>query len=161
MKENIISRFGMLILGFGLGAASIKMFQKKKDEASPISSVRFEVGFNIFSNWLKIKNEGRTLEKYFEDNEIGTVAIYGVGALGERLFEELKNTEIKVMYAIDRIADSKRIEGLKIVGADDELEDVDAIIVTPVQDFYLIEEKLEQKTDSDILSLEDIVNYCM
>jgi len=158
IKISIIGNLSFLIV---IGTLAAKYFKKKDIEKAVISPNRFEVGFHILSNWLKLKNEGKTLDSYFKDNEISTVAIYGVGALGERVFEELKSLDIKVLFAIDRIADSKNIEGLKIIGVDDKFEEVDVVIVTPVQDFYQIEEKLEQKTDADIISLEDIVNYCI
>lgn len=150
------------VSGFALGAAAMKYYGMKKDkQETNISAYRFEVGFHIFNNWMKLRHDGKTLEGYFKDNQISTVAIYGIGALGERLYEELMACNINVVYAIDRIASTKSIEGLKIVGADEELGLVDAIIVTPVQDFYAIEEKLEYKTDADIISLEDIVEYCL
>lgn len=152
--------------GATLGALAMKLGMKyfgnkRPNQETNISAYRFEIGFHLFNNWMKLKNDGKTLEAYFKDNEISTVAIYGMGALGERLYEDLKACNINVMYAIDRIAGSKNIEGLKIIGAEDELKQVDAIIVTPVQDFYAIEEALEQKTDADIISLEDIVEYCL
>ncbi len=159
--EKVIKYLASFITGAVIGAGAMGLHQKKvKEPDKGTSPYRFEVGFHLFNKWIKIKNEGRTLEAYFHDNEIATVAIYGVGALGERLFEDLRKIDIEVKYAIDRIADTKYIEGLKIVGIEDELKDVDVIIVTPVQDYYAIEELLEHKTDVDIVSLEDIIDYC-
>ena len=159
-KKSAVSLILGMGLGIGLDRLGMKYWLKKKTSDTVISPNRFEIGFNVFGKWLKLKNEGKTLATYFSDNEITTVAIYGMGALGERLFEELRNSEVKVAYAIDRIADSKHIEGLKIIGVEDEFNEVDAIIVTPIQDFIAIEEKLEQSTDADIISLEDVVDYC-
>ena len=165
MLDNKKSKIGALIIGAGLGVGINTIIKKycgkNKMEESVVSANRFEVGFHIFNRWMMLKNEGKTLRPFFEDNEISTVAIYGMGALGERLLEELEKLDIKVVYAIDRIANSKAVEGLKIVGAEDLLEEADAIIVTPVQDFYAIEQKLELRTDADIISLEDIVDYCV
>ena len=158
-KKIVISLFFGVGLGMGLNRVIMKYCGRKKVEDTVISPNRFEVGFNLFNKWIKLKNEGKTLTPYFLDNEISTIAIYGMGALGERLFEELRSSAVRVVYAIDRNADSKHIEGLKIVGAEDELGDVDAIIVTPVQDYDAIEEKLNQRTDADIISLEDILDY--
>jgi|GEM_PF-676148 Predicted dinucleotide-utilizing enzyme len=161
-KAGLLLLWSGLLLGMGIWIC--KVFIKKDklntENDSIVSPKRFEVGFQILNNWIKIKNAGRDLKTYFIDNEISTVAIYGMGALGERLYEELSNTEIKVVYAIDRMAEKKGFEGLRIVSADDVLEDVDVIIVTPVQDYDNIEKMLEMKTDANIISLEDIVNYC-
>ena len=59
------------------------------------------------------------------------------------------------------MAEEKRIQGLKLYGADaDFYPDVDAIIVTPVQDYWNIVEALKNKTKVPILSLEDVIEYC-
>lgn len=136
-----------------------EMKQSKQNQimASP---ARFEAGFHLLNNWLKLKNEGKTLATFFHDNDFSVIAIYGMGALGERLYEELSGTEIKVAYAIDRLADKKSRNGLRIIPMEEELERTDVIIVTPIQDFEVIERQLELRTEIDIISLEDVVNYC-
>jgi len=158
--KKLLKNMIVFIFGAGAGVAATKIIKKKRIEDTVVSTNRFETGFNLFNKWLKLKNEGKTLIQYFTDNEIKTVAIYGMGAIGERLFQELSIIGIKVIYAIDRIANSKNIEGLKIIGLEDEYQEVDLIVVTPIQDFYDIEEMLEVKTDADIVSLEDVIDYC-
>ena len=150
----------MIILAVISATAIWKCYVNKKSEVKSVKVDRFEIGFHMFNNWLKIKNQGRSLKSYFEDNDLKNIAIYGMGGLGERLFEELKALDINVIYAIDKMAGEKHIEGLRTIGIEDELTDVDAIIVTPVQDFYSIENILEEKIESEIISLEDIINYC-
>lgn len=122
---------------------------------------RFEAGFHILNQWLAIKQKGKNLASFFEDNDIGNAAIYGMGALGERLLCDLRQLQIPVLYGIDKMAEEKRIQGLKLYGADtDFYPDVDAIIVTPVQDYWNIVEALKNKTKVPILSLEDVIEYC-
>lgn len=152
-----------LVTGIGLvlHKVIIQGNKAKKGDLYIISPKRFEIGFQLMSKWLRLKNEGISLKEYFTDNEILTVAIYGMGELGERLYEELCNNKINVSYAIDRIAEKKSIYGLKIVKPDEFLEEVDAIIVTPVQDYTSIEETLEKKTTAQIVSLEDVIYYCI
>ena len=158
--KNKLSKIFAIILAVISATAIWKCYLNKRNDITSVGVDRFEIGYHIFNNWLKIKNQGKSLKAYFEDNELKSVAIYGMGGLGERLFEDLKTLDINVVYAIDRMAGVKHIEGLHIIGIEDELKDVDAIIVTPVQDFYSIERILEEKTDSEIISLEDIINYC-
>ncbi len=121
----------------------------------------FELGFHIFDKWMKLKYEGKSLQKYFDDNCIETVAIYGLGALGSRLYEDLQALDVSVGYAIDRNADNINIEGLKVYTLEQQLPETDAIIITPVQFFCDIECDLDGKTDADIISLEDVVEYCV
>lgn len=120
-----------------------------------------ELGFKILNNWLKLKHQSKTLQKYFDDNYIKTVAIYGMGELGKRLFEDLKSLNVEVTYAIDINAENIDIDGLEIFTLDNTLPKVDVIIITPVHLFYEIEDNLLKKGIKDVISLEDLVVYCL
>ena len=76
--------------------------------------------------------------------------------LGERLYDELRDSEVEVKYIIDKNADAIYAD-IDVLTPEDELEEVDAIVVTAIHYFDEIEEMLEQKVDCPILSLEDIV----
>lgn len=160
--RNIMKIILNLAIGIIIGATTVKIFLKKatiKQQAS-VPSI-YEDGFQIFNDWMKLKFEGKTLQKFFDDNRMKKVAIYGFGALGQRLYEDLKQLDVEITYVIDRNADNIRIDGLKVVTLDGELDIVDAIIVTPIQFFYDIEKDLESKMSTDIISIEDVVSYCM
>ncbi len=123
--------------------------------------IGFQIGFQILNQWLCLKQHGKTLIPFFKDNFIQCIAIYGMGALGERFYEEMYNSGITIAYAIDRIAALKRKSGLKIYSPDeDPFPAVDAIVVTPVRDYWKIVESLGEKINVPILSLRDIVDYC-
>ena len=127
-----------------------------------VTGKRFEIGFQILNRWLFLSQNGKTLIPFFHNNFIKNIAIYGMGVLGERLYDELKNSDIVVKYGIDRIAKSKNISGIKIYDIDEKyFHNIDVIVVTPVQDYWAIVELLEQRTEAVILSLDDIVEYCM
>ena len=130
-------------------------------EQPKVTGKRFETGFHIFNQWLGLRQRGKRLFPYFEDNLIGRAAIYGMGALGERLYEELKGGSVSVVYAVDRAAGKKNIPGLKIYGLEEEnLPEADVMIVTPVQDYWAVVAMMETKTKAAIVSLADIVEYC-
>lgn len=138
------------------------MKRQKKEIHPVVSEKRFEIGFHLFDQWLCMRQKGKMLLSFFEDNLIESAAIYGMGALGERLYDELRDSGVIVRYAVDRIAASKNIPGLKIYGSDvNALPDVDVVVVTPVQDYPEIVKLLEMKTDAAIISLKDIIDYCM
>ena len=75
---------------------------------------------------------------------------------GEALMNELKDSSVTVVYGIDQNADSIYMD-VDIVSMNDELEEVDAIVVTAITFFDEIEEKLLEKVDYPIISLEDIL----
>lgn len=136
--------------------------KKQREKVQPvISGERFEIGFQILNRWFCLRQNGGSITSFFKDNLIQRVAIYGMGALGERLYDELKDDGITVAYGIDRIAASKNISGLRIYGSDEiAFPETEMIVVTPVQDYWAIVKGLEEKTDAVIMSLGDILDYC-
>ncbi len=138
------------------------MKEKKRIVQPAVSQRRFEVGFGILNQWLHLRQNGKSLLVFFEDNLIESAAIYGMGALGDRLYEELRDGPVTIPYAIDRNAAVITRHDLKIIHPDQEsFPEADVIVVTPVQDYWQMVRLLERKTDAAILSLEDIVEYCM
>lgn len=116
---------------------------------------KFKKYYNILNQWLYNKNQGIEISEYFIKKGYNNIAIYGMGELGSRLYEELKGSLINITYAIDKVAYSKYSE-IKIVEASQDLDEVDVIVVTPIFDYESIKETLEEKTDNTIISLEDI-----
>ena len=117
---------------------------------------KMQIFYKIFDCWLQMRQEGRTLAEYFTKNNYKTVAIYGMKELGERLLDELKDSDISVLYAIDNNADQIDVN-VDIVTPNDELKPVDVIVVTAVYYFDVISYTLSEKVDYPIVSLEDIV----
>ena len=122
----------------------------------------FPWGFRILDGWLQVKNRGGSLAPYFADNAFRSIAIYGMGAIGRRLFEELGAQGVEVAYAIDRNAPHIRVGGLEVKAPSDRLPAVDAVVVTPIA-FSEIEKMLYEKMgeETNVVSIEDIVDYCL
>lgn len=110
----------------------------------------------MFNQWLILKQEGKTIEKYFAENGFRRIAVYGMSYAGERLIDDLKGTEVEVAYGIDRNAD-RIFSEVEIVNVEDTLQPVDAVVVTAIYNFDEIEEKLSELMDCPIISLEDII----
>lgn len=118
--------------------------------------------FKMMSNFLRLKREGKDLSKYFEDNYIKNVAIYGWNEFGQEIYKELlKLKNIKVLYAIDKNAKNMNEEKLEIFTLRDSLEQVDIVIVTPLQYYNEIEKDLYEKGINNVVSIADIVRYCV
>lgn len=135
----------------------------RKKNVTENPTKKFELGFRVLSKWLAIKQKNKSLEEFFLDNNISKIGIYGYGKLGERLFEELKGTSVEVVYILDKVLAGKCVENIAICNIETEFKwfDADVIVVTPVQEYWSILQKLSQKTTIPILSLEDVVNYCI
>ncbi len=118
--------------------------------------VKFRGYFFILSKWLENEIAGRRIEEYFRINKYTDIAIYGVGHLGKRLNESLKRcTEIKNIYFIDK--NVRKYDGKKVYGPGQGLPDVQIIVVTTTQLFDEIKYLLKQKSDAQIVSIEELV----
>lgn len=159
MKKGVVSILSMLVgvtTGTVTGAVGVgKIMGKRIDEKEQMSDKHLALML-LLNQWLITKQEGKSIVDFFHRESIKSIAIYGMSYVGERLYDELKDTDIEVKYAIDKNADVIYAD-IDIVTPDDELKLVDAIIVTPVFYFESISEILEQKTKIPILSLEDIL----
>ncbi len=147
-----------LVLAAGVIAGAVGMMKIKNKDLDRVSKKvnKFRSYYNVLNQWMMLKNNGVPLKQYFEDNGYQSLAIYGMGEIGNRLYEELKDTDIKVEYAIDQSAGSA-FAALTVYGLEDELQPVDVIVVTAVFAFDEIEDELCGKTDIPVISLEEIV----
>lgn len=155
MKKGMIATLSALtgaIVGIaGTGKICIMNTNKVQN-----TSEKYLELFLLMNQWVKVKQEGKSIVDYLFHKGYKTISIYGISYAGETLFEEIKNSSIQIAYAIDQNADNICSE-IKVLCPNDTLPLVDAIIVTPVYYFENIKEKLESKTSADILSLEDIL----
>ena len=155
MKKGIVGMVGGMV-GVIAGAVAVGKVTGGTIDEKKKKIDKFKSYYNMLNQWLLIKQKGGSLDKYFKENGYHKIAIYGMGEMGERLYDELKNTEVKVEYAIDQAAESVYSE-LKVIGKEEDFAPVDAIIVTAVFAFDEIEEELREKVNCPILSLEDVV----
>lgn len=147
----VSTMFGAMVGAIGIEFFNLKIVSKKDEKVN-----KFKDYYNLLNRWLIVKHEGKSLEQYFIDNGYKTIAIYGMGELGNRLYEELKNTNITIKYAIDKEAGSTYSE-LEIINIEDELEKVDVVIVSAIFAYEKIEKELQQLIDYPIISLEDVI----
>lgn len=107
--------------------------------------------------WLEIKQKGFSIGRYLKKESIHTVAIYGMASLGYRLYDELKEENIKVKYVMDR--GNKEIgEIIWCVDPEQELPEVDAVIVTVLSEEYKLINWLQTKCNYKVLGITHIIN---
>ena len=155
MKKPAISILSALT-GAAVGAGIMgKSGTAKLDKAWKTSNKHLEL-FKMMAQWVKVKQKGKSLADYFERNGYKKIAIYGMSYAGETLLDELKDSGVAVAYGIDKNADSIYAD-VDVVTIDDDLEGVDAVVVTAITFFDEIEEQLSEKVDCPIISLEDVL----
>lgn len=149
-----------VVLG-GMAGATVatavagKKFQKQRTQLCALSDKHLTL-FLMMDQWMKIRQDGKSIDLYLVEEGYKKIAIYGMGYAGQTLLRELNNTQVQVVYGIDQNAE-EICSDLKIVSKEDVLEAVDAVIVTAVTAFDAIKKELENRVCCPILSLEDIV----
>ena len=97
----------------------------------------------------------------FLNKNIKSIAIYGLGYLGECLHRDLKNTNINVEFVIDKNHLDKKIDDVKIIYLE-EIKDqypVDVIVVTTIKVYDEIKNELRERTNIKIVSLQEVIDY--
>lgn len=106
--------------------------------------------FDLMCQWMKLKIQGISLIEFFRDREIHSIAIYGMGEIGQLIYDELvMENEAFIRYAIDR-SGVRYVESLPTYCLDRDLPKVDAIVITPV----LITDQLEEQ-------IYDVLGECV
>ena len=159
MKKGMLTVVAGAVTGGivgGIGALSVSKTTEKIVKEKEKKVEKFKEYYNILNQWLILKQENKTIDTYFIENKYNTIAIYGMGEMGNRLYTDLKDTKIEVKYAIDKNADYTYSD-LNVFEINDTLQPVDAVIVTATFAFDKISEELEKYVDCPIISLEEVI----
>ncbi|MBD5476923.1 MAG: hypothetical protein HDR17_13255 [Lachnospiraceae bacterium] len=155
MKKGITGVLSAVAGGVAGGLAVSARSSKEIKKWCGLAGKHLEM-VKLYDQWFATKQEGKSVADYLKGEGIKTAAIYGMSFMGQRLYEELKDSGIEIRYGIDKNQD-KICADIDIVTPEDDLEEVDVIIVTAFCFFDEIEDFLMGKTDSRILSLEDLI----
>lgn len=144
------------------GAAIVGIVALKKyicnaiDKQNVDKRKKFESFYYLAERWITIFEEGKSLESILEERHIKTVAVYGLGALGRHVVTQLKGSRVNVAYVIDQ-AVKGHWQDVEVMPLKEHILDVDAIIVTAINDMDVIERNLKKYTRCPVLSLEELL----
>lgn len=144
-----------VICALGGYAGGAKKYQKIVSEETKRKQKMTDY-FELMNVWMELLEDHKEVAKYFEKNNMKRIAIYGVGKIGEHLFKQLQNSNIEILYFIDKRAVAFG-HGVEVLSLEDKLEKVDAVVVTPVYDYNAISSDLKKKCDYKIVSIEDVI----
>lgn len=159
MKKGLLSTIstmaGLAVGGTAAGAAVYKMKEKEVEMQNERANKNAAV-IRALANWITLMQDGKSVVSFLRKYQYETVAIYGMHYIGERLYRELVESGIEVKYAIDQIRNNTPVNvPLKRLG--DPMEEVDAVIVTPIFYYDSIEEELMEIFDCPIISFDEIL----
>lgn len=142
---------GMVIGGFSIEYLMMKDLKNKTELADKHLSI-----VKVFNQWMIIKHKNKSVADYLIGQGYKNIAIYGMSFLGERLLEELQESNIQVKYAIDKSAGSISAN-IRVISPDQTFDEVDAIVVSSSYYFDDIYKTLSQKVEVPIINLEDVL----
>lgn len=120
-----------------------------------------EMLFQIVNRMLYLKQRGKSIVDYLKTEEIQKVCIWGCSDLGQRVYDELKESDIDVICGIDMNPDKRNIEADTVLPDFKNvslIEQSDAIIVTAVFNLTDICNKIsELGIKCKVLSIDKIL----
>lgn len=154
MKRS--SNLFCIFLGIGIGIVISRRESLKILMKFQYGLLKYKCLFGFAVEWLSAKQNDKNIGECLRSRGYQSIAVYGMGYLGERLVDELAGSGVEIRYAIDK--DKKNTYAdIEIKKMEDKLSKVDAIVVTPIYDFWEIEPSLADRFKCPIISLEDIV----
>lgn len=79
---------------------------------------------------IEVKQSQYSFKEYFEDKEIKTAAVYGIGMFGKILLKELIDANITVVCCIDQSV--RKFEGYHVITPYKDLPECDVLIISPM-----------------------------
>ena len=118
---------------------------------------RYERYFWTLNKWIFLKTHEIDLFKHPQLRNFGSLALYGMGEIGKRIYEELESSGRKINFLVDKNGDALFAD-IPIYTGMEALPQVDVIIVSMICEFQEIEEHLKRVYLGPILSFEKVVN---
>lgn len=151
-----------IVILFTIGIiVSVIVFKSMKGKISQLDNLikKNTVTENMLLNWISIKQDKHNICNFFTEHDIKKIAIYGMGPVGQRLYRELENTGVSVVFSVDQNAMNIYSE-IPVLTMEDEWPEIDAIIVTPIFYYESIRKCIENKIVCAVFSLDDIIYEC-
>lgn len=155
MRKGVLAGIS-LVAGFVGGAFTASRISKRIVDSTNKGVDLYKGCYNIACQWMSHKQMGNSLEQYFDRKGYQSIAIYGMGRMGNMLYDDLKISNIEVKYGIDKDPYCTCLD-LDIIEPEDKFEKVDVIVVTPIIVYDEIKEMLSKKTEIPIISIEEVI----
>lgn len=161
MMENCVMTKGCILLAaLCLVLILLLLYKNKKNKTVKKEADKFFNMFALTAQWIRNNQKGKSVGDYLLAKGYKRIGIYGVGYLGQLLCDELDGSLVEIIYAIDKsesVSLSNSTKRINVLRQADPRQQVDAIIVTAIQDYEGIKEKYRKSVECDIISLEQVI----
>lgn len=138
----------------GLSYLYIKSLEEHLSEYIHLSNKHLCL-YKTAMKWLKIRQKDLRIDEYLHSRGYRTAAIYGMSYMGKSLAKELSGGLVRVIYGIDKRAESLDCE-IKVFLPSDKLEKVDVIMNTTTVANAEILASVTKEDSTEMLCLEDL-----
>lgn len=113
--------------------------------------------FMFLLSWYDVREQGIDISGYFDSNGFRNIAVYGVGEIGRRVISDFQNCGIHIACCIDRMQ-LESYNGIPCILPNQVPEEqLDVIVVTPVDFYNEIEKSLMDSGASClVISVDEI-----
>lgn len=132
---------------------------KQEYEERVWQAKRNNKNYLFVNQWFALKQKGFKIAEVLERKKYFKIAIYGYSHIGQRLYDELQDSNIEVVYAIDNkknVADKP----IRVYELSDSLPNADVIIVTAIFFYINILSDLRERTKIPVISIESLLTDC-
>ncbi len=112
---------------------------------------------NIMRCLLELRNNNVTVAEKLGLSKEKKIAIYGNGIIGKQITKQLMLEGIQIVYAVDQLSNVLHYDGIPVYRPDLKLPQVDVMIVTPIDAYSGIKEKLESRMTCRVVSVGDLL----
>lgn len=116
--------------------------------------------YRLLEKWMVLHEKGDSVKHYFMWHDIKNIIIYGLGKMANHLLEDIKESDINVVCAID-IGAINKYSHFPVITPDEDIPDADCIVVTPVHEMETISNNIGKMTLIPLISLSSILDDCL
>ena len=149
---KLIKKIIVFLVGIFFGQEVGKLQEKRNKNRE---TEKYRSYFYTMVRLYNVKIEGKPVDHLLQQKGFSKIAIYGMGEVGNILYEELKNTDITVAYGIDQ--SGGRHPDIKVIKMDEIQEETDAIVVTIPFAYESVKKDLEKIVSCPVISLEHLL----
>ena len=115
--------------------------------------------FAFVCNWLKKKQAGENLFRWFEEKGYSRVCLYGLGEIGKRFVDEASESNITIVSAIDKVkkGDGYYFPVYSLKNVDRIEKNFDVIVVSAFFYFDEINVILKKQFDCEVVSIDEVI----
>lgn len=158
MKKSIGEMVSILYENKVLSIDEFRELQKKCDLHDSEDKMKHVI---VYDYWVYLHIRNKKLEDYFRGHNYKTIAIYGMGYIGNRIFDELHGSSVKVMFAIDKAAEGIEFDipilNMENISLLNMIGKVDVIVVTAINQYQNILHNFQKICNKPVVSIEDIL----